>query len=180
MNMGSPRTPQLRTGRLSLDPLRREDARSMVAVLADPALYAFTGGQPPTAAELDATYGRWLDGPAGAHETWHNWIVRLAGEDAPIGHVQATVSAGGRTAEVAWLIGTPWQGQGYGAEAARGLTAWLRSEGVVALTAFVHPDHSASGRVAASAGLAPSADVVDGEIAWRWTAPSPVGENGRQ
>jgi hypothetical protein len=38
---------------------------------------------------------------------------------------------------------------------------------VVWLRAAIHPDHVASAAVAHSIGLAPTSEVVDGEIVWR-------------
>ena len=43
-----------RAARLTLEPLRVDHAPAMVEVLADPALYEFTGGRPPTLDELTA------------------------------------------------------------------------------------------------------------------------------
>lgn len=167
----------LATPRLRLDPLRVEDAEAMTAVLADPALYRFTGGEPPSVDGLRQRYAAQVAGasPDGT-ERWHNWIVRLApggGVDAgpgpAIGFVQATVVDGGR-ADVAWVIGVPWQGQGYAAEAATALVAWLLGTGVTGITAHVHPDHEASGRVAAHAGLAPTDEIEEGERVWHLVA----------
>ena len=46
--------PVLVTARFALEPLVVAHAREMVAVLADPALYRFTGGEPPSPAALGA------------------------------------------------------------------------------------------------------------------------------
>jgi len=146
----------------------------MAVVLADPALYGFTGGEPPTLDALRRRYAAQVTGasPDGA-ERWLNWIVRLApddGGDAPgpaIGFVQATVTGAGRRADIAWVIGVRWQGQGHAAEAAAALVAWLRASGVSTITAHVHPDHVASARVAARAGLVATDAFEDGERVWR-------------
>ena len=58
-------------------------------------------------------------------------------------------------------------GPGYAAEAAAAVVGWLAGGGVRTIEAHIHPDHHASGRVAARAGLEPSTDVVDGEVVWR-------------
>ena len=42
--------------------------------------------------------------------------LRQRAEDCLTGTVQATVSDG--TAEIAWVVGTPWQGRGIAKEAA--------------------------------------------------------------
>jgi len=79
----------LRTARLSLTPLRVDDADAMATVLADERLYEFTGGEPPTAAELRGRYARQVAGSGRPDEVWLNWIVRVGGE--PVGYAQASV-----------------------------------------------------------------------------------------
>jgi len=160
------------TARLRLDPLQVEDADEMVGVLADPLMYGFTGGEPPTTEQLRDRYRRMAVGhSADGRELWLNWIVRLPGKgsDDPVavGVVQATVTADGTAAEVAWEIGVPWQGQGFAGEAAAAMVAWLVGAGVDTVTACVHPDHEASAGVAARAGLVVTAELVDGERVWR-------------
>ena len=53
----------LRAPSVTLEPLTVEHAEAMAAVLADPALYAVTGGEPPTTEELRARYARQVLGP---------------------------------------------------------------------------------------------------------------------
>jgi len=153
------------TSRLELTPLRVDDADAMAAVLGDERLYEFIGGQPPTVEELRGRYARQVAGSGRPDEVWLNWIVRVAGE--PVGYVQATVTGQASQADVAWVIGTPWQGHGYAAEAARALVGWLSDRGVTAIGAEIAPGHSASERVAAAAGFAPTDEMVDGERVWR-------------
>jgi len=158
---------RIETDRLHVVQLSVADADEMAAVLADPELYGFIGGMPPTPRELRDLYREWVAGAPREGERWHNWAVRLASDGTLIGHVQATVLEGGATADIAWIIGTPWQHQGYATEAAIGLVRWLESEGVGSITAHVHPRHAASARVAERAGLEPT-DIVEGrENVWR-------------
>ncbi len=161
------------TARLVLDPLRTSDADEMVAVLADARLYEFTGGSAPTLAELRAQYRRWarVRSPDGTQE-WLNWVVRLSAGGRAVGWMQATVYEDGARADIAWLIGTPWQSLGYASEAARALVAWLDNRAVRTITAHVHADHHASAAVATRAGLAPTNEVEDGEIVWRRQLPA--------
>jgi len=147
----------------------------MVGVLVDPSLYEVIGGAPPTLGELEDRYSRWTDGSPRSGEAWHNWVVRLLDGGVAIGHVQATVTDDGRAADVAWLIGAPWQGRGYAGEAARAMIAWLEASGVATMTAHVEAGHEASARVAAAAGLSPTDDVEDGEIVWRRQGIQPTG-----
>ena len=140
----------------------------MADVLADAALYAFTGGCPPSPDELRARYRHQVVGwsPDG-REAWRNWIVRTLDPDEAVGFVQSTTTNSGRVADIAWVIGVPWQGRGFATEAARTLVAWLETHGVTTITAHVHPDHAASVRVAERAGLLATNAVEDGERIWR-------------
>ena len=60
-----------------------------------------------------------------------------------------------------------WQGRGIASDAAAAVVDWLVGEGVPVVRAFVHPDHGASAAVAARAGLAPTTELIDGEVMWR-------------
>ncbi len=153
----------LTTRRLRLDPLRTTDAAEMVGVLADPSLYAVTGGEPPTLEQLAERYAAQVAGDPTGRSRWLNWIVRHDG--IAVGYVQATVHA--EYADVAWVIGVPWQGQGLASEAAAGMLAQLVDGGVLSIRAHIRPGHHASEAVAARLGLhaTPRLDA-DGERLW--------------
>jgi len=159
----------IETQRLELVALRVADAEEMVVVLADPALHQFTGGRPASLEELRGRYTSWAGGSGSVDELWLNWIVRRRIDNAAIGAVQATVvhPHGEPIGEVAWTVGTAFQRQGFATEAAVALVQWLLDNGAGSVTAHVHPDHTASGRVAAAAGLRPTDRIVDGEVEWR-------------
>lgn len=157
----------IRTARLDLEPLRVEHADEMAAVLADPALHTFVGGAPATPEALRSRYEAMVAGSPDPAESWLNWVIRLRAESCPTGTVQATITDGGLVAEIAWVVGTPWQGRGIATEAARALVGWLDATAVRTIVAHVHPDHAASAAVAAAAGLAPTDERHDGEIRWR-------------
>ncbi|WP_433167193.1 GNAT family N-acetyltransferase [Kribbella sp. CA-247076] len=158
------------TARLVMLPLRVEYAAEMAKVLADPALYTFTGGEPPSLEVLEERYRRQLAGPGRDDEHWLNWVIRYDGRLA--GYVQSTVT--GTTAEIAWVVGADWQGRGLAKEAALGLVTWLDGQGVEQVIAHVHPDHAASAAVAAAAGLTRTAHLDDGEYLWT-NRPGPEG-----
>ena len=85
----------------------------MVRVLADPALYRFTGGTPPTEEKLARRYAVQTRGHSADHsEEWLNRIVLVGSEPEPVGYVQATIPLSGGPTEVAWVIGAPWQNRG--------------------------------------------------------------------
>ncbi|WP_152363743.1 GNAT family N-acetyltransferase [Microlunatus speluncae] len=171
--MASAEIPPLATTlagrRLDLEPLRVEHAEEMASVLDDPSLHTFTGGEPPTIDELRSRYARQVVGhsPDGS-ERWLNWIVRRRDDAQAIGFVQATVSEQDQqlVAEIAWVIGSAFQGQRYAQEAATVMTDWLRDRGVARLVALIHPDHEASGAVARKLGLGHTDELVDGEVRW--------------
>lgn len=160
------RPEPVRTARLDLLPLRVEHAREMAAVLADPALHVFIGGGPETPEALRTRYARLVAGSPDPSVSWCNWVLRVRDADRLAGTVQATVT-GGTDAEIAWVVGVPWQGRGLASEAARALVGWLREQGVRTVVAHVHPGHRASAAVAAAAGLSPTPEERDGEIRWR-------------
>ncbi|MCX2954341.1 GNAT family N-acetyltransferase [Lentzea sp. NEAU-D7] len=154
------------TARLDLLPLRAGHAAEMAEVLADPALHAFTGGTPLSPEDLLARYRRLAEGSPDPTVRWLNWVIRLRDEDRLTGTVQATITHADASAEIAWVVGTPWQGRGIAREAARGLVTWLATQQVRTVIAHVHPDHHASAAVAESAGLAATDEVHDGETRW--------------
>jgi RimJ/RimL family protein N-acetyltransferase len=160
------------TGRLILVPLRPEHADEMAVVLGDPALHAFIGGAPLGPRALRAGYARWAAGSPDPAVSWCNWAIQLRDPGCLTGTVQATVGAApALTAEVAWVVGTPWQGQGIATEAARTLVAWLGQRQVRTVVAHIHPDNRASAGVAAAAGLSPTDRWQDGERRWELTLP---------
>ncbi len=159
------------TPRLDLLPLAVGHAPEMAEVLSDQALHQFTGGRPDTPEELLARYRRLTAGSPDPDVVWWNWVVRVRAEGRLAGTVQATVSGasgrGPRTAELAWVIGTAWQGRGYATEAARALAGRLADEGVAELVAHIDPEHAASAAVAAAVGLRPTDRFHDGERRWQ-------------
>jgi RimJ/RimL family protein N-acetyltransferase len=158
-------TPLLRTNRLTLTLLAVADASVMVAVLADPELYAFTDGEPPSLDQLQARYRAQIAGSPDPAQRWHNWIIRIAETSEAVGFVQATVTQD--DADIAWVVGVAWQRQGFAREAAEAMCDWLRATGVRSIRAHVHPDHHVSGRVAAACGLRATGSIADdGEQLW--------------
>ncbi|MDQ1065015.1 GNAT family N-acetyltransferase [Streptomyces canus] len=158
----------INTSRLDLLPLHLEHAEEMAAVLSDPALHTFIGGTPDTPQALRSRYQRMTAGSPDPAVSWLNWVIRLRDKSCLTGTVQATVSPSGHgsIAEIAWVVGTPWQGKGIATEAARGLVAWLGRQPVYAVIAHIHPEHRASAAVATAVGLTPTDEWHEGEIRW--------------
>lgn len=163
----------LGTRRLDLLPLRVEHAEEMAAVLADPALHTFIGGAPDTPAALRSRYERLTAGAPDPAVSWLNWVIRVRDERRLAGTVQATVSPSGHglTAEIAWVVGSPWQGRGIATEAAHALVGWLVQQQVRTIVAHIHPEHRASSAVATAIGLTATGESHDGELLWRRVTP---------
>jgi RimJ/RimL family protein N-acetyltransferase len=162
----------LETPRLTLEPLTPAHAEEMAPLLADERLYTFTGGRPPTAAELRTRYARQAAGrsPDGV-ERWCNWIARRREDGLAVGFVQATLSEdppppAPPTAVLAWALGVPFHGHGYAREAAGAMLGWLEAIGVARAVAYIHPEHSASMGVARALAMGPTDELVDGEVVW--------------
>ncbi|MEU4272063.1 GNAT family N-acetyltransferase [Streptomyces sp. NPDC026092] len=162
------RTEAIETARLTLHPLAVAHAEEMAGVLGDPDLYSFIGGEPPTLPALRARYERQTAGSPEPGVSWCNWVVGERASGSLVGTVQATVQDAEAAAEVAWVVGVPWQGRGIAREAVRGLVEWLTGHARVGtVLAHIHPDHTASAAVAAAVGLAPTDVWLDGEVRWR-------------
>ncbi|MER6946847.1 GNAT family N-acetyltransferase [Nonomuraea sp. NPDC000554] len=167
--MNAIRAQALQTDRLLLVPLRVEHAEEMAEVLGDPALHTYIGGVPETPQGLRSRYERMVAGSPDPGVSWCNWVIQLRDPACLAGTVQATIgpSETGLTAEIAWVVGTRWQGMGIATEAAMELVAWLRRQQVDAVIAHIHPDHHASAAVARAAGLTPTDEWQEGEVRWR-------------
>jgi RimJ/RimL family protein N-acetyltransferase len=145
----------------------------MVEVLVDERLYGFIGGPLTSRDEVRARYERLAGGSGKPDEVWLNWTARRRSDSQPVGTLQATIrsAAEGWTADIAWLIGVPWQNKGLASEAAVALVEWLRGRGIEDIRANIAREHAASATVAARAGLEPTGDEVDGERVWRAASP---------
>jgi len=150
------------TDRLSLEPLTAAHAPELAPLLDDRALHEFTGGEPLSAPALAARFARLAARRSpGGDQLWGNWVVRVRVTGEAAGTVQATLPAGGPAAgpaEVAWVVVRAAQGRGYAKEAARSLVAALQAAGWT-VTAYIHPGHLASQRVAQAAGLSLTAGL---------------------
>ncbi len=117
-----PTDERIQTTRLVLVPVRADDAEELVAVFADERLSEFTGGKPGSVEDLRRTLGRLAQDRAADPTAQLNWVVRRLNDGEVIGMLQAVFSSSGRAAEIAWLVGVPWQGQGLASEATKKLS----------------------------------------------------------
>ena len=159
---------RLETGRLLLSPMVATDADLLFELLRNPALYAFTGGSPLSSVEeLRERIHRWEPrrSPTG-DEVWLNWTVRLKSGGTALGYLQSTIRAD--RAELAWVIGLPFQRRGYATEAALKIADWLKDRFEISeFRANIHAQHVASREVAKRVGLSPSSETTgEGEEVW--------------
>ncbi len=154
--------------RLLLSPMVRDDAAGLFALLLDQALYRFTGSAPPASVDdlRERIRVRERRRSPGGDELWLNWTLRLKSSGQVVGYVQATVVEG--RADLAWVVGSPFQNRGYATEAGRRAAAWIREQfGVSEIRAAIHPEHAASEKVAARIGLRASGELTnEGEELW--------------
>ncbi len=170
-------TSPLQTVRLDLEPVSPAHADEMVGLLADRALYAFYDDEAsPTLDELRARYARWAGGASpDGRETWCTWILRERSTGSCAGFVQATVHLEERTAELAWVVGTAYQGRGLAREAAAAvrdavLAGAHATDAAPAahVVAHIAPGNAASEAVAHAIGLHATDGLdPDGERVWR-------------
>lgn len=154
------------TDRLELRPIRRDDAQVLFPVLSDPGLYEYTGGTPPASVDVLSDFYASREtrrSPAGT-ELWFNWTIRRRDSGVAVGYVQASVATAGT--DVAWVVGSQWQGSGYASEAAKAVVEWLRGLGVTRIRARIHPHHVASQKVAINIGLQRTSEISEGEEVW--------------
>jgi RimJ/RimL family protein N-acetyltransferase len=157
--------PTLETSRLRLRPHRREDFPAGVALWADQTVTRYIGGKPLSREEVWARFLRYAG-------SWHwlgfgYWAVeeissgQFAGE---VGYAQNERTfdpaltlldqAGLAMPELGWVLSPQVHGKGYATEAVRAVLNWGDSH-VAASRAFciIHPEHSASIRVARKCGF---------------------------
>lgn len=118
--------------RLLFEPLQAGHAAELFEPLSDPRVWEFIGDNPvTTVAALAERFDQMASGPPPelTDEQWINYAARLRTDSALIGTIQATIID--RRAEVAFLFGPQFWGQGYATEAMSALQSNLRQSGSV-------------------------------------------------
>ena len=143
----------LGTARLSYEPLGPAHARGLAGALCDPDVYRFIEMECPTPEELEVEWARLVDGVPShrADEVWLDFAVRRNSDGVFIGRIEATVI--GRNAEVAYLLGPAYWGQGFGRES----LCWLheilmRRFDVTTCWATINPANQRSLKLVAAMG----------------------------
>ena len=80
------------------------------------------------------------------------WVITARGDDRPFGMIELRPS--GHRAEIGYVLGRPWWGQGFMTEAARAVVEWgLAQPAMFRVWAVTDVDNVASARVLERAGM---------------------------
>ena len=144
------------------------DAAELHALLWSPDVNTRTDDGPAASLrDVQARIRRWEPrrSPDGA-EIWLNWTLRLKDDQTVVGRMQATVTD--RWADLAWVIGRRFRKQGYATEAGQCIAVWLvELFDLGAVRATIHPNNTASQRVATNVGMRRSGErTSDGDEVW--------------
>ncbi len=146
---------EITTSRLLLRDISAEDEAALRALEADPALYRYRDSSPPSEEEIRAFF-RWTqDLLALDPRPAYILAIVLPAGGRLIGVVTLTITnrAPGQ-AELGYRLGPAYWGQGYAAEAARGLVGFgFATLGLHRICAMCHPDNSGSRRVMEKIGM---------------------------
>lgn len=113
-------------------PLRESHATAMFGALSDARIHRYIPGQPyPSVAALAERYRRLEAGSPDPDEQWLNWSLFRLDDGAPVGSLQSTISAGDRSAWIAYVLAPRFWGQGYATESVRWLLDHLEALGTV-------------------------------------------------
>jgi len=152
-----------------IEPLRVDHAAVLFPVLQAAKIYAFLDHGPPESLQALTQRYEFMLNPASppAGERWLNWCVIAHGEaPATAGTVQATIDEPNQAAEVAWVLGPEFWGQGIASRAVDSMFRELATTyGVEHVVAQVDPRNLASIALAERLGFAqraePAADSDD-------------------
>lgn len=157
----------LETERLLLAPMTESDAAALHELRVLDSDAPADDGPDVSLQRVRARIRRWerRRSPDGA-EVWLNWTLRLKPDQTVVGRMQATVTE--CHADIAWVIGPHFRNQGYATEAARCIAAWLLGFfNPREVRATIHPENTASQRVAANVGMRRTGErTSDGEEVW--------------
>ncbi len=143
---------RLESDGLLLRPLTLEDAPAIHEIVADPAVALMTAKIPhPYPADGAVEYIGWLlDNPT---PDFVNLAIVRSGEPHPVGMVAYALKL--PTAELSYIVGKRWWGQGIGTGAARMMVDHVfASCEVDSVTGLVMTDNAASARVLEKLGFA--------------------------
>jgi RimJ/RimL family protein N-acetyltransferase len=144
---------EIRTERLLLRPLRREDAPAIAAGCADPDVPRFIPFVPESYSAADAE--EFLDKALAREDRddrERTFAITEPPSDTLLGAVTVRMREGG---SVGYWLAREARGRGITTEAVRGAVSWAQEQGIRRLTLTAHPENLASQRVAQKAGFRP-------------------------
>lgn len=163
----------IETERLSVRPLRLEDAPDLAAAYADPETVRYLGdGSTATLAEVEERIAFWLTrwdanglGLCALERREDGRVLGRAGFlvwDTAVWEPSTFAEAGERAqVEIGWTLAREHWGHGYATEAALALRDWAIAErGLTRLISLIRPGNEASIRVAERIGERHEGDVV--------------------
>lgn len=148
-------TPEIRTQRLILEPIRTAHAQEAWPHVDDSRMWTyFTHLRPASMLDLRRQYAKWERGSADADQIWWNWICRERATGTLAGSMQTTVFRGDRVAYVAYAIYPEYQRKGYAREAVRALVERVRETfGITRFIAEMDVRNEPSYRLAETLGF---------------------------
>lgn len=128
--------------RLEIQQMNLQHAEGLYQALKDPKVARYIGGPDLTSVEDAQKRIEFVTNPnnAPAGQQWFNFVIML--QEQIIGRLEATIT--GNKAEIAYLVGPKWWGNGYGLEATQWLVNYLQTFHVTEFWATVHPENTYS------------------------------------
>jgi RimJ/RimL family protein N-acetyltransferase len=156
--------PTLETERLRLRGFRRDDLDAFAAMLAEPAVFEYLGGEAETREQswrkLMMSVGQWSLLGIGY------WVVETRADQRFVGQIGFSIMERGLVPDLAelpemgWIFSAAVHGQGMALEAGRAASQWLgETAGSSSAWAVIAPENSASLRLAGRLGFARLADA---------------------
>lgn len=146
---------RIETARLSLRPLREDDAEELSRIFSDPAVVLYSGGQSPTLDQVRQGIRQHIseyyrDRGYGLLAAELKDTGAIVGR---IGFLETQIDATG-AAELHYHLAPAAWGNGLATEAARAVLEWGFEQGRLGrVVAVIHPENLASRRVAEKCGL---------------------------
>lgn len=146
---------RIETARLSLRPLREDDAEELSRIFSDPAVVQYSGGRSPTLEQVREGIRQHIS----EHYRDHGYgllaaELRDTGEIVGrVGFLETEIDETG-DAELHYHLAPAAWGNGLATEAARAVLEWGFEQGRLGrVVAVIHPENLASRRVAEKCGL---------------------------
>ncbi len=144
--------PRMETTRLILREWQPVDADAYAAMAADPEVMRYTGGvmdREQSWRSMALHAGHW------SLRGYGNWVVERSSDGEFLGRVGLWHPEGWLGLEIGWTLARNAWGNGYATEAAVAATHWAWTViDAPRLISVIHPDNTASARVAERLGMA--------------------------